>query len=144
MYPMYFYSRAMQPDELVKQVTLALNGEFSAIKCYESLAKLAPNEEEREQILEIRQDEIRHFKELVKLYTALTGRDPSPTMTEECPTDYEKGLEAAFKDEQNTVDQYLKNSDNTNNLAAKKFFSRAARDEQHHAVWFLFYLNRKR
>ncbi len=126
-------------NDLVKQTQVAINGEYSAIKCYEKLARLAPTDEERKQILEIREDEIKHFKQLVLLYTGITGRDPKPKQTEPCQDSYIKGLEAALKDEQHTVDFYLSVADQTVNPEAKRIFSRAAKDEQQHAVWFLYY-----
>ena len=131
--------RKKTTPDLVKQVQMAINGEYSAIKCYEKLAKLAPTEEERKRILEIRQDEISHFKQLVLLYTGLTGMDPKPEQMEICEDNYLRGLEAALKDEQHTVDFYLSVADETVNAAAMHFFERAAKDEQQHAVWFLYY-----
>ena len=131
--------RQQPMNDLVKQTQMAINGEYSAIQCYEKLARLAPTDEERQQILEIREDEIKHFKQLVLLYTGITGRDPKPKQTEPCEDDYLRGLEAALKDEQHTVDFYLSVADGTINLAAKKLFNRAAKDEQQHAVWFLYY-----
>ena len=137
-------SRKKPTKDLVKQVQMAINGEYSAIKCYEKLAKLAPTEEEREQILEIRQDEISHFKQLVLIYTGLTGMDPRPKQTEICADNYKIGLETALKDEQHTVDFYLSIADETTNAAAKHFFERAAKDEQQHAVWFLYYYTKNK
>lgn len=62
-----------------------------------------------------------------------------PKQTEECPDNFTRGLDAAFKDKQETVDFYLRAVE-TSNLKAKGVFTRAARDEQNHAVWFLYYL----
>ena len=136
----YYYSRNQQKavDELIKQMKGAIDGEYSAVKCYEKLARMAPNDQEREWILEIRNDEIKHFTELVKLYSGIFGRDPKPELIEECPDEYELGLEAALIDEQNTVDKYLTIADHAANTAVKQFFTRAAKDEQQHAVWFLY------
>ena len=131
--------RKKPAKDLVKQVQMAINGEYSAIKCYEKLAALAPTEEERKQIMEIRNDEISHFKQLVHLYTGITGIDPKPVQTEICEDQYKMGLEAALKDEQHTVDFYLSIADETINPTARHFFKRAAKDEQQHALWFLYY-----
>ena len=131
--------RKKPAKDLVKQVQMAINGEYSAIKCYEKLAKLAPTEEERKQIMEIRNDEISHFKQLVHLYTGLTGIDPKPVQMEICEDQYKLGLEAALKDEQHTVDFYLSIADETSNPTARHIFERAAKDEQQHALWFLYY-----
>ncbi|PQD94749.1 rubrerythrin family protein [Pradoshia eiseniae] len=135
-----YYSREQQNavDQLIKQIKQSIDGEYTAIKCYEKLARMAPNEQERERILEIRKDEIKHFTELVKLYSGIYGREPKPELIEECPDAYELGLEAALIDEQNTVDRYLTIADQSTNTAVKQVFTRAAKDEQQHAVWFLY------
>lgn len=137
------YNRVAVPkQQLVKQVQNAINGEYTAIKCYEKLAKMAPTEQEREQIMEIRGDEIHHFRQFSNLYSGLTGQDVKPKQVAVCPDTYKKGLNFAFHDEQKTVGYYHKVADETLNPTAKVIFNRAAKDEQNHAVWFLYYLTR--
>jgi rubrerythrin len=125
-------------NDLVK----AINGQYSAIICYRRLAKQAPSAEERKQILEIRGDEIKHFRTFSDIYFTLTGRKPAPQITEECPKNYRQGLDAAFKDEQETVDFYYNVADQASEPYIKEQFQRAAVDEQNHAVWFLYYLRK--
>ena len=134
-----YYNLTRQTNKLVADIEKAINGEYSAIKCYAQLAKLAPNEEVRTRILEIRQDEMNHFQTFAKIYTDLTGRQPKPKVIEECPNQYKDGLEFALKDEQEAVDFYLKIADEATNQNIKEAFRRAAADEQNHAVWFLYY-----
>ncbi|MCZ8516250.1 ferritin-like domain-containing protein [Paenibacillus filicis] len=142
---MYFNSYLRPADSaLIADIAKAVNGEYSAIACYEQLAKLAPEEEARKRILEIRNDEIRHFQVTSKIYTGLTGRKPAPHITEPCPSDYRAGLEFAFKDEQETVDFYLNIAEKSVDPYGKDQFRRAAADEQNHAVWFLYLLTRHR
>lgn len=128
-----------QTSKLIANIEKAINGEFSAINCYEQLAKMAGNEQERKQILEIRNDEKKHFKEFTQLYVNLTGMHPQPKITEECPKQHIEGLEFALIDEQETVDFYLSISDDSNDVYIKEIFRRAAADEQNHAVWFLYF-----
>lgn len=125
---------------LIRNLQKAINGEFSAIQCYRKLAELAHSDEVRKQIEEIRRDEIRHLREFSTLYGSITGKHIMPKQTEECPDNFTRGLDAAFKDEQETVDFYLRAAEETSKLKAKGVFTRAARDEQNHAVWFLYYL----
>jgi rubrerythrin len=129
-----------QTDKLVSDIERAINGEYSAIQCYANIARMAPTEQVRNQILEIRKDEQKHFQQFVQIYTSLTGRQPQPKIVEECPNNYREGLEFALLDEQKTVDFYLDIADETNNQFIKEVFRRAAADEQNHAVWFLYYL----
>ncbi|WP_027415115.1 ferritin-like domain-containing protein [Aneurinibacillus terranovensis] len=137
MYPYYYH---YEPDSgLLSDTVKAINGEYSAIHCYKQLAKMAHNDEEKNRILEIRQDEIRHYQVFSKIYMSLTGFHPNPQITEQCPNDYKSGLQFALKDEQQTVDFYLTIADKTQDTNIKDRFRRAAADEQNHAVWFLYY-----
>lgn len=136
------YRNPPQHDRLVQETAKALNGEYSAILCYEQLAKLAHHEEERRRIMEIRSDEIRHYRVFSAIYTSLTGRVYTPHISEPCPADYSEGVTAALKDEQETVDFYLKIADETPEVHIREQFRRAAADEQNHAVWFLYFLTK--
>lgn len=126
--------------QLIADIAKAINGEYSAIICYEQLAMLAPTEEDRKQILEIRQDEIRHYQTFSHIYVTLTGKQHTPQMIEKCKANYIEGLRASFKDEQETTDFYLDIAENTTDPYIKDKFRRASSDEQNHAVWFLYFL----
>ncbi|WP_088072096.1 ferritin family protein [Gottfriedia luciferensis] len=134
----------MRDQKLISNVEKAINGEYSAISCYTKLASLAKKEDERKTILEIREDEVKHYHHFVSIYVNLTGRQPHPKIIENCPDNYIDGLEFALKDEQETVDFYLSVSDGTSNQLIKNTFSRAAKDEQNHAVWFLYFYTKNR
>lgn len=58
---MYFYQTMTIHciDKHIRSIEKAINGEYSAIHFYARLATLAPDINERTQILEIRQDEQR-------------------------------------------------------------------------------------
>ena len=126
-------------DHLTQDISKAINGQYSAIACYSRLAEIAPTEEERKQILEIRKDEINHYQVFSQIYVAITGTQPTPQLTETCPPGYKNGLQFAFKDEQNTVDFYLDIAGKAQDPYIREKFKRAAADEQNHAVWFLYY-----
>ncbi|WP_394231840.1 ferritin-like domain-containing protein [Niallia oryzisoli] len=135
-----YYTEQRQTNKLIKDIEKAINGEYSAIQCYEKIAQLARTEKERTQILEIREDEQKHYNQFVQIYRQLTGKQPQPKVTEDCPNSYRKGIEMALRDEQKTVDLYLDIADNSNHPFMKEVFRRAAADEQNHAVWFLYFL----
>jgi rubrerythrin len=126
-------------DQLTQDIAKAINGQYSAIACYTKLAEMAPTNEERKQILEIRKDEIDHYQVFSQIYVAMTGIQLSPQITETCPSVYKEGLMFALKDEQNTVDFYLDIADKSQDPFISEKFKRAAADEQNHAVWFLFF-----
>lgn len=143
-YSHYYEFMSRQNDQLIKDIEKAINGEYSAVQCYAKLANLAPTQKEKNRILEIRQDEIKHLHHFTQIYVNLTGKQPMPKMTEQCPNTFKEGLEFAFVDEQQTVDFYLEISDRANDPQIKEAFRRASADEQNHAVWFLYYLSKKR
>lgn len=132
------YFRANQNE--IDQIAKALDGEYNAIQCYEQMASLAQNEEEKKQILEIRNDEIKHYQAFSVIYQNLTGMSFNPKQLEVCPADYYRALTAAFKDEQETVDFYLDIAETASHPYIREQFKRASADEQNHAVWFLYFL----
>ncbi|WP_442853740.1 ferritin family protein [Bacillus sp. FJAT-27245] len=141
VYPNYYendYYR--QQEKLAADVLRAINGEYSAIQCYERIARVAPNERVRRQINEIRADEQRHYNEFVRIYTRMTGRQPNVHVTESCPATYREGLDFAFHDEQETVDFYHRIAKETTSPDIREAFRNAAADEQNHAVWFLYFM----
>nr|WP_313894463.1 ferritin-like domain-containing protein [Psychrobacillus sp.] len=129
--------------KLITDLTKAINGEYKAIYCYEQLANQAPNEQIKSRILEIRNDEIRHYEAFAHLYLSLTRLQPTPQMTNDCPEDYILGILAAFHDEQETVDFYHEIARSTHNPFIKDAFTQASADEQNHAVWFLYFMNHR-
>ncbi len=91
----------------MKDLEKAVNGEYSAIHCYATLANLATEENIRKQMLEIRQDEMKHFQQFEYIYMSLTERRPQQKMIERCPNDYKSGLELALQDKQQTNRRFL-------------------------------------
>ena len=75
-------------SDVLDDILKAINGEYTAISCYELLANQVPNTEVKNRILEIRNDEIRHYEAFWHLYFSLTGKQASPQITKECPADY--------------------------------------------------------
>ncbi|AMO84496.1 ferritin-like domain-containing protein [Solibacillus sp. FSL K6-1781] len=127
-------------SNLISNLTKAINGEFTAIHFYEHLAKLAPTQEIQNRILEIRNDEMRHFQGFSNSYFSITGHYPTPQITEEMPNNFKQGVLGAFKDEQEAVEFYhLAARQAGNSYIAHQFQSNAS-DEQNHAVWFLYFM----
>ncbi|WP_369436141.1 ferritin-like domain-containing protein [Lysinibacillus fusiformis] len=73
----------------------------------EHLAQLVPNSEIRDRILEIRNDEIRHYQGFSYIYTCITGQQPCPQITEQLPTNFKSGVITTFEDEQEAAEFYL-------------------------------------
>lgn len=126
---------------IIDQLQQAIDGEYEAIVCYEQLARLAPKTAQKERILAIRADELRHFETFSALYYALTGTAPSPKRPQPCPKTFQEGVRAAFQDEQEASFFYKQTAASTAVPAIKRAFSDAALDEQRHAVWFLSFFS---
>ncbi|MBS4174358.1 ferritin-like domain-containing protein [Bacillus sp. FJAT-49736] len=124
----------------MSDLSKAINGEYEAIQCYEYLINQTTNPEIREQLIEIRNDEICHYETFYNLYLSLTNTHPPVSMTKKCPPDFKSGIIAAFKDEQNTTDFYHAVARNIKEKYLKEPFQQAALDEQNHAVWFLYFM----
>ncbi|XXM72664.1 ferritin family protein [Lysinibacillus sphaericus] len=135
-------TRTAADTRLIKDIQKAINAEYSAIACYEKLARNAPTQQEKDRILEIQKDEKRHLKEFSSIYAVMTGSKPSYKITETCPDNYKAGIEFAFNDEQGAVDTYLDIADKAQDPAIRDRFRRAASDEQNHAVWFLSFIQK--
>ncbi len=142
MYPYYDHYR--QNQKLISDITKAINGEYTATKCYARLAAMAQNEVQKQRINEILKDEKRHLQQMSQIYSALTGKQPKLEMTEECAKTYVEGLEASFNDEQVTTDFYHEIADEAADPVIKEVFRRAAYDEQNHAVWFLYFYGKEK
>ena len=134
---MQYVAQPSANDQLITNLANAINGEYNAIRFYEKLAELAPNEEVRNRILEIRRDEMRHYQGFVYTYMYLTGQQPSPKISETLPTNFKSGILSAFKDEQEAVEFYHRVARETANPSISNQFRLNASDEQNHAVWFL-------
>ncbi|SFM36576.1 Rubrerythrin [Gracilibacillus orientalis] len=134
-----YHYRTSSHDAFINYLQKAINGEFSAISCYEQLAKMAPKSQ-LNRIFEIINDEKMHLQKFSSIYINMTGKKPTYSITEECPNNYRDGVRFAFNDEQETVDFYLDLADRSNDPYVKEAFRRAAADEQNHAVWFLSFM----
>lgn len=80
MYPQFYpYNRIPADIHIVNDVAKIIDGEYSAIACYAQLTKIALTEKEKKQILEIREDEVRHYQIFPAIYMNLTGKQPLPS-----------------------------------------------------------------
>ncbi len=126
----------MQPvsPELIRNIERAINGEYQAIQYYRRLAELAPNQEARQTILSIRQDEIRHYNSFTRIYTQLTGSRPR-VQQGSLPRTYREGLRQGIQDELEASRFYREISAMSNVPRITNRFFRASHDEFRHSVW---------
>jgi rubrerythrin len=125
-----------QIDETLRRdIRKAINDEFKAISYYTKLAEMAPDNNARQAILGIRQDEIRHFNAFSQSYLSLTGGYPRINLVTpgDLPSNYRQGVRESIQDEAETVQFYLSIANRLSDPRAKRRFIRAAYDEQRHA-----------
>lgn len=125
-----------QNQQLLKDITKAINDEFQAVQYYTRLAELAPNKQFRQAVLGVRQDEIKHFHWFSRAYLELSGKYPSITLGVELPGSFKRGIRDSIKDEQETVPFYRSIASQVGNQQIQQRFQRAANDEQRHAQIF--------
>ena len=94
-------------EHLVRDIRRAIEGEMAAIAVYESLLSMAPNEESRENLTHIRDDEKKHLLGFSNIYRGLTGTQPSPGRPP-IPqfATYFEGLKDAYYDELEAAEFY--------------------------------------
>ncbi|MCA1053938.1 ferritin-like domain-containing protein [Rossellomorea aquimaris] len=128
------FQRQIDPT-LRRDIQKAINDQFKAISWYTQLAELAPDQNAKQAILGIRQDEIRHFNAFSQSYLNLTNRYPRLNLVnqKDLPVNYRQGVRESIKDERETVPFYLSIANRLTDPRAKRRFTRAAYDEQRHA-----------
>jgi rubrerythrin len=96
--------------EALKVIANALMGETEDQLFYQFLMGEAPDDEEKDIIKGIRDNEMKHYKMFNQMYFELTGKQPSPPteMKFEQPKSYCEGLQKALMGEQNAVVKYRK------------------------------------
>lgn len=123
-------------QNLIQDINKAINNEFSAIHYYTRLAELAPNEQFRQGVLDVRQDEIRHFSRFSRSFLELTGHFPNISLKVDLPESFKKGIQHSIKDEKGTVPFYKEIASKITNPQIQNRFLRAAADEQRHYELF--------
>jgi rubrerythrin len=125
-----------QPQQLLVDMAKAVNDEFQAVQYYTKLADLAPNQQYRQAILGIRQDEIRHFYQFSRAYNRLSGNYSPLSLRVQLPSSFAVGVRDSYQEESDTVPFYRNIASQVSNQQMKRHFLRAAEDENRHAQYF--------
>lgn len=112
MCPAHYYSSMMDPalQQALCLIRKALAGERHDRLFYDYLISVAPGAREREIILSIRNDEIKHLEMFREIYRDITGTNPTPLGSEEFtkPANYRAGVDEALFGELAAVEMYRK------------------------------------
>ncbi|PYZ98944.1 rubrerythrin family protein [Alteribacter lacisalsi] len=127
--------------EMIRNIARSIDDEYTAVICYEVLMQMAPDEYAANRIMRIREDKMRHYRMFSEIYTMITNRQHQPQMMRECPQDFREGSRAAFIDEQENVEVYLRIAEEADIPFVRRSYRRASSDDQNSAVWFLYFMN---
>ncbi len=120
---------------LVNDIRKAIIGEVHAYNFYQRLAKLAPNEQYRQIILSIQQDEAEHYH-LFNMILCIIGGQLPQIPRGDLPRGFVEGVRAAICDELEAADFYQDIADRATAYPIQFYFTHASHDEQRHASWF--------
>ncbi|TMW70328.1 ferritin-like domain-containing protein [Alteribacter natronophilus] len=126
--------------EMIRNIARSIDNEYTAVICYEGLMQMAPDEYSAYRIMRIREDNMRHYQAFSQIFTMVTGHQHQPQMTRECPQDFREGSRAAFIDEQENVEFYLRIAEEADIPFVRRSYRRASSDDQNSATWFLYFL----
>ncbi len=136
MYNYNYYEEDIRQNQgLIRDINRAANDEYQAIQYYSALANMAPNNQIKQIILAIRQDEIRHLNAFSRSFHRLTGGYPNLTL-QEPPKSFRQGIRESIKDEGQTPAFYRSIASRTTDEPTRRRFLQAAMDEARHEQLF--------
>lgn len=125
-------------NKFVADVQRAINDEITAVEFYTKLMDMAPCDDAKRQIKHPKDDEMKHYKMLCQLYTALTGYQPMVQKSITNVTDFCGGVQKALEDELSAAEAYREMYLNTSNLKIRDIIFEIMTDEMEHATRFSF------
>ncbi|MBA2872743.1 rubrerythrin [Anoxybacillus calidus] len=142
--PTLLYRNNGQYRKMTDMILNGIKGEASAVQFYQQLAKKAPNEKIREDVLHALEDEKNHLKQFINLYVMITGKHPVYKTEEVFFDTFKEGLELARKDELEAYEDYRNAYLATQDQTIRDVFFLAMTDEIEHALRFSFLLSELR
>ncbi|CAN7404562.1 cupin domain-containing protein [Rossellomorea sp. LjRoot5] len=132
------FINAAQRSECISQhlVNTLLNGisrKASTADLYDRLAGFAPNSEERQNLMRMKEDEERHWWELTNLYISLTDTQPSYQVDRIHFQSYREGLQQGYETELADYELYRICSMQAQHSTVYEVLVNTCRDEWQHA-----------
>jgi len=128
----------------VQKLQLYIKAELGDAALYRELAKIAPNEDDRQLLLEFAEDEQSHANEFQRIYRTMTGRSYNPMI--EPPVlqgTFNEILRERVIDESGDFRKYGQQYIQTDsNSVLKEAYYRARTDENVHALRLLYMLSK--
>lgn len=127
-----------------EKLQMYIKAELGDAALYRELAKIAPDEEDRQLLLEFAEDEQSHAEEFQRIYRIMTGRSYNPTI--EPPVlqnTFKEILRERILDESGDFRKYgLQYIQTNRNSMLKDAYYRARTDENVHALRLLYILSK--
>jgi mannose-6-phosphate isomerase-like protein (cupin superfamily)/rubrerythrin len=125
-------------QDVFEAILAGIKGEASDIDFYSRLVNLAPDQNHKNDILHVLEDEKVHLQQFTNLYIMLTGRQPMYQIEKVPFQTYGEGLQKAYEAELADYEEYQNGYLLTQNSPVRDVFLRASADEKEHAKRFGF------
>lgn len=122
--------------QVLEAILTGIKREATAIDFYNRLAKYAPNEKDKQHILQALEDEKVHLYRLTELYNTLTGRKPTYDIERVTFNTYKEGLQKAYELAVADYEEYRNSFYLAQYLPFRDVFWEACNDEANHANRF--------
>ncbi len=120
---------------LISDIKEAVIKEVHAYDFYTRLAAMARDEQDRQTILKIRHDEMKHYRWFTAILQRLGAEQPEiPSGLS--PSSFEEGVRRSIRDELDAAAFYQNIAYRARDRSIEMHFLHAAQDEQRHAAWF--------
>lgn len=134
--------RTKVSQQLLDNLATAIDAEYHAIRTYEKLAQLTTDMDFRTIILNIRNDEVAHFRNFSQIYSDLTDGRQAPLTAVTLPTDFREGIEESLRDELEDSKFYQDTAAFASDPRIAMILRDASGDEARHATWFSYIWNK--
>lgn len=124
---------------LINDISEAVIREVQAYNFYQRLAELAPNNEYRQTILGIQNDEARHYHWFTMMLRMMGAQQPQ-IPTGDMPTSFLEGVKTAILHELDAAAFYQNIAYRATTRHVQMHFMHASHDEQRHASLFQYIL----
>lgn len=127
-------------DELIVDLITALTKELKCIQMTDYLLSLLPEEEIKQQLLEMKADDMRHLETISTCYTYLTGLIFKEELNKAFSSTLQEGFIVLLKEKQATIHFYQEVARKSKNPSINSVFGSTAVEEQHHTTWLLIFI----
>ncbi|PFA67158.1 cupin [Bacillus sp. AFS015802] len=121
------------PQHFVNALLNGISRKASTVDLYNRLAGVAPNPDDRQDLMRMMEDEQRHWWELTNLYTSLTDTQPVYQVERIPFHSYREGLQRGYETELADYEQFRICSMQAQHSAAYEILVNTCRDEWEHA-----------